>query len=252
MKNEGRRQPRHAGIATLARLNFRIAGLLACWVSLHAGAISSLSVSGDPTTINFDDLTGGTCNLCGPSVANQYSGMGVTFRDPTYPGDDRADANLTRFIPNASPPNVLFVEQGGMLGDKPAAPFEILFSVPVKAVGFDFGSSFDSFLQLNAYGADGRLLDSLTFMGSFAPIGLAGFAGIEESSPIKRLDISYHPNASRWRTLNFSIDNLTFTTDAVPEPPASLLLLIGLVPLAWGLRRRRARPSQEFLPPDVG
>ena len=135
-------------------------------------------------------------------------------------------------FPLASPPNALFVDQGGLIGEPAAAPFQILFSVPVNLVGFDYGSSVDSFLQVSAYGQSGQLLETLTFDGSSAPIGLEGFAGIEETSPIAQLDVSYIPSYDTTRTFNFSIDNLEFQGSPVPEPAALLLVAAGLCGIA--------------------
>jgi hypothetical protein len=191
--------------------------------------------------INFDNLTGGNCNLCGPSVDSQYSSVGVMFNDPTYPDQDTADTNLTSSFPNASVPNLLFVEQGGHLSDPPAQPFQILFSVPVTRVGFDFGSSTDSYIELDAYGTGHQLLETLNFVGTPAPIGLAGFAGLQESTAIVELDVSYHPYSDTTRTLNFSIDNLEFQGSPVPEPSTIALIISGVLGIAIGRRYRGLR-----------
>jgi hypothetical protein len=216
-------------------------GVLSLGVSLHAGPITSSNFSSNATVINFDDLTGGNCNLCGPSVTNQYAARGVTFNNPSYPGQDTADTNLVPYFPDASAPNALFVEQGGLLGDSPAAPFQILFSVPVTTVGFDYGSSSNAYLELDAYGANNQLLESLNSNGISTPMGLEGFAGLEESSPIVRVDVSYHPNYDPGRTFNFSIDNLEFQANQTPEPCTFVLIAAGL--LAMPVWRHVRAPS---------
>jgi hypothetical protein len=216
------------GRNVLSKLYFWLAGVLALSFAVRGGPITPSNFSNNAVTINFDDLAGGNCNLCGPSVTNQYAGLGVTFNNPTFPGQETADTNLTSLVPNASPPNLLFVHQGGMLSDPPAAPFQILFSVPITKVGFDYGSSADSFMELAAYGAGHQLLDTQTFVGTAAPIGLAGFAGVQEVMPIIELDVSYHPNGAPSRTLNFSIDNLKFEGNSTPEPSTAWLALVGL------------------------
>jgi hypothetical protein len=100
--------------------------------------------------------------------------------------------------------------------------------------GFDYGSSSDAYLELDAYGANNRLLESLNIIGTSAPIGLEGFAGLEESSPIVRLDVSYHPNSDVSRTFNFSIDNLEFEANQTPEPSTLALIAAGLAAmLVW-------------------
>jgi len=203
---------------------------------LMANPIGPSSFNGSDTLIDFDDLPGGNCNLCGPSVLGQYAGLGATFNDPSYLGDDTADTNLTASFALASPPNALYVYQGGLIGQAPAQPFQILFSVPVTMVGFDYGSSPGSFLEVSAYGAEGQLLETLTFDGMSAPIGLEGFAGIQETSPITSLTVSYRPYSDPSRTFNFSIDNLEFGT--VPEPASITLVFVGLCGLILAQRRK--------------
>ena len=210
--------------------------------SLHGGPIDASSFSNNATFINFGNLTGGPCNLCGPTVGNQYAILGVTFDNPSYPGEDTADTNLASLMlipdPPNSLPNTLFVYQGGLLGDTPAAPFQMLFSVPVTKVGFDYGSSIDAYLELDAYSSNGQLIETLTFVGSPAPIGLVGYAGIQESTPIAWLDVSYHPCSDPSRTLNFSIDNVSFEGSAVPEPSTFALIAVGFVGMVVVRRRR--------------
>jgi hypothetical protein len=226
METEGRRPSKTCDTAFVPT-QFCFATALTLGLSLHGAAI------------NFDDLTGGNCNLCGPSVTNQYAALGVTFNNPTYPGEDTADTNLTQLVPQASPPNMLYVFQGGLLSDPPALPFQILFSVPVTMVGFDFGSSLDSFLKVDAYDVNSQLIESLMFVGGSAPIGLAGFAGIQESTQIARLDVSYHPDNAPNRTFNFSIDNLAF--QEVPEPSTFLLMAVGVLGLVLRSLKRHSR-----------
>lgn len=217
-------------------------GALSLGVFLHGGPITPANFGSNATVINFDDLTGGNCKLCGPSVTNQYAGLGVTFNNPSFPGQDTADTNLVPYFPDASAPNALFVEQGGMLGDTPAEAFQILFSVPVTMAGFYYGSSSGAYLELDAYGANHQLLESVNFTGNSAPIGLEGFAGLQESSPIVELDVSYHPFSDTSRTLNFSIDNLEFQGNQTPEPTTFGLIAAGLA--AMTLWRRRAASSK--------
>jgi hypothetical protein len=223
------------------RFSIWLAGALIAALPVVGSPIGSSGFSADATIVNFDGLAGGNCNLCGTSVTNQYSSIGVTFNNPSYPGQDSADTNLTASFPNASGPNLLFVEQGGLLSDPPAQPFQILFSVPVTSVGFDFGSSTLSYIELDAYGLGHQLLETENFMGDPAQIGLAGFAGLQESSPIVELDVSYHPYSNTARTLSFSIDNLEFQGSSIPEPSTITLIVTGLLGIASGHRYRNVR-----------
>jgi hypothetical protein len=228
-------------LAKSLQISVWLAGALISGLSLEGSPITSSSYfSSNATVINFDNLTGGNCNLCGPSVVDQYLPLGVAFNNPSLPAQDTADTNLSASFPNASAPNLLFVDQGGLLNDAPAQPFQILFSVPVTAVGFDFGSSTSSYIELDAYGAGHQLLETEYFVGSDAPIGLAGFAGLQESSPIVELDVSYHPFDDPSRTLNFSIDNLQY--QVVPEPSTIGFIITGVLGMAV-LRRRCPRRS---------
>lgn len=224
------------------RLSMLFVGALGLISSAEASAIPASALDGNSRLINFDNVTGGDCNLCGPSVVGQYAAEGVTFQNPTFQGADTIDANLAPYMLNDSLPNVLFVYQGGLLAQDPAAPFQILFSDPVTKVGFDFGSSTNSFLLVDVFGADNQWLETLTFTGSAAPIGLEGFAGIEESSAITRLYISDRPNSDPRRTLNFAVDNLRFDTSVVPEPSSLVLVCLGsLGMLGFRLRRSLCR-----------
>ena len=102
-------------------------------------------------------------------------------------------------------------------------------------VGFDFGSSTDSFLELDVYDSH-TLLDTGGFRGKCGDIGLAGFAGVDESTQIARMDISYHPDSDPARAYNFSVDNLEFEGDPAPESPTVVLMAAGLLGIALGRR----------------
>lgn len=213
--------------------------------SLGAATIDVSSFTPGATLIDFNNVDGGNCHLCGTSISTEYASLGVTFNNPSYPGMDTVQTNLTFGIPGATGPNALYVAQGGHIGDPAAAPFEIDFSIPVTMVGFAYGSSADSFLRVDVYGMNNTMLESLVFVGDPCPIGSGGFAGVEESSAITRLELSYHPNADPNRTYNFSIDNLQFQGDppepsitANPEPSTLALLALGI--LVIGIARRHA------------
>jgi hypothetical protein len=221
------------------RLSIGFAGVLISSLSLIEGsALTSPGFASNATVVNFDNLAGLSGNLAGPSVVDQYAALGVTFNNPSFPGEDTADTNLTASFPDASGANLLFIEQGGLLLDAPAQPFQILFSVPVTAVGFDFGSSTNAFIELDAYGAGHQLLETQDFVGNPAPIGLAGFAGLEESTAIVELDVAYHPYSDPTRTLNFSLDNLQFQRSA-PEPSTTALTIVGILGMAIGRQQYR-------------
>jgi hypothetical protein len=205
------------------RLCLFLLSILAASGTLRAGEITSFPGAG--TVINFDNLVGGNCHLCGTPVATQYAGLGVTFNNPTFPDQETADTDLTSSIPNGSAPNALFVYQGG--GQAGVAPFQILFSTPVNTVGFDWLSSFMSHLQLDVYDRQGAFLESVTVVGTSSLAGLGAFSGVEEPVDIGRLDVSYHPDFNPALSYNFSIDNLTFAE--VPEPSTMVTAGLGLL-----------------------
>ncbi len=199
-----------------------------------ADPISILDFAAGATLIDFEDLPAGNCNGCGTQVTNQYSLFGVLFDDPTFPGGATVQNNLTFGVPDASGSNILFVRQGGLIGDPAATPLKLTFTSGVDRVGFNYASSADSFLLLQAFNGN-QLVESLTFTGSPTPIGWGGFAGIGTQIAFTSLEISYHPLADPSRTLNFSMDNLRF--ESVPEPSSLMLGALGLAGIAW---KRRA------------
>lgn len=205
--------------------------------------LSAVTICAHAAVISFDDLTGQACyplniTTCGPNVTDQYASLGVTFENPSSGGQDVVDTLLTPFIPSAAGPNVLFVYQGGGSPNQPQdTPFQILFSVPVTTIGFDYGSSTNSFLELDVYGSANTLLETVDFEGSPAPIGLAGIAGVQGSTPITRVDVSYHPDFDPGLSYNFSIDNLEFGS-TVPEPSTLAMAAAGFLGIALGRRSR--------------
>jgi hypothetical protein len=220
----------------LSRFSLWLWIALAVSTPIRATAITSFPGTG--TIINFDDLQGGNCHLCGPSITTQYAGLGVTFDNPTFPGEETEDTDLTSSIPDSSPPNALFIYQGGG-GPTPVLPFQILFSNPVNTVGFDWLSSFAASLQLDAYDRQGVFLETVTIVGTASLQGLEGFSGVQEPVDIGRLDLSYHPDFDPTRSFNLSIDNLTFA-EAVPEPSTVVMIGLGFASTIL-LRSRRRR-----------
>lgn len=196
--------------------------------------------SSQSTIIGFEDLGGGNCNGCGTIVTNQYSLFGVIFENPSFPDEATVQTNLTFSVPNASGVNILYVRQGGLVGDAPADPFQIFFSSPVHRAGFNFLTSADALIRLQVFNGN-LLVESVEFAGDPAALGWGGFAGLQSLTAFTRLEVSSYPLLETSRTLNFAFDNLQF--EAIPEPSSMMLGLIGLACVAWkgvssrGLRR---------------
>jgi hypothetical protein len=235
---------RDIGVSIMTKLTGRLAlaaallGLLASATGqANAGLIPKSAFSPSATDINFDNLMGGTSLFTGEVVTNQYQSLGVVFNDPDYPA--RANTTLTPFLPAASPPNVLFVQQhDGTAG----RPLQILFSVPVTMAGFDFGGSVGTVLEVSVYDTHSTLLEKLTVTGT-PGINTTGFFGDQEAVDIGRLDVS-SLDGDPTMSLNFFIDNL-ISQSAVPEPTSAIMALSAALMLitAWGLCRLGGRAA---------
>lgn len=201
----------------------------------------------EPTTfsnlammVDFEDLPAGNCNGCGTVVTNQYSLLGLFFENPSFPNEATIQNNLTFSVPNASGSNILYVRQGGMVGDVPADPFRIGFASPIHLVGFNFLTSADAGILLRAFSGD-ILVASVEVAGNPVTLGWGGFAGLGSQIAFSRLEVSSYLFVEPSRTLNFAIDNLQF--EAVPEPSSLMLGLIGLAGIVWkAASSRGSRP----------
>jgi len=199
----------------------RIAALFFAVTTLAAGSASA-------TVIDFDTLPGGGALARGTDLTSQYSSLGVTFRaieaSATVPSvvsnEDYGGAwNVTSNIwTNCSSDDC----SAGSRADA----LEILFAAPVSGVSWltqSFGSLSVTF---NAYDSGGGLLESVVRTGDLVATAFAsgGIARIEALQP-----------SDSWA---WGLDDLTFTSAAVPEPGTLAVFAAALAGLGFARRKR--------------
>jgi hypothetical protein len=205
-----------------------------------AAPITQADFSAGATTINFDDLAGGSTITTGDIITTQYAAQGVVFVTP----DDVTRANAAP-VGNAaitdSKPNVAFVGQrlNQRTGERPE---ELDFSVPVTKIGMQFFTSLTANITLSVFDANNVLLESETLtgtnFGSSANL-LEGFIGLSETTDIAKAEIF---SRSGQLPFNFEIDNVVFEgpADPIPEPAEWSVLALSIAGLGV---LRRFRPA---------
>jgi hypothetical protein len=182
--------------------------------------------------INFDDLRGDRLGA-GELVTNQYAGMGVTFSD-SFTGGAHAENFLGTLMPGSSSPNVLWTDQGG--GSASPQFLQVNFATAVTSVSALFGTSLGADITLEIY--DGAsLIGSLNTTGATTTgdvrSGTIGLTGANITSA------RFFSRSGQGTSFNFSIDDLTWDGNQVPEP-ASVLLVLGALGALGATARRRA------------
>jgi PEP-CTERM motif len=196
-------------------------------IALALGAAASASAD----VINFDNLLGARLNA-GELVVNQYSGLGVTFLD-SFSGGAHAENFLGSFIPGSTSPNVLWADQGG--GSTTGQYLQISFASAVSNVSALFGTSLSADITMQAF-SGASMIDTTTLTGAVVTGDVrSGLISLGDAG-ITSVRLFSHSGAS---SFNFSIDNLTYQTAAVPEPETYALMLAGLGAVGMMARRRK-------------
>jgi hypothetical protein len=186
------------------------------------------------TVINFDDLAGAPDLGTGEVLGAQYAASGVTFDVPNYAAYANNGSLATMTLLN-SDPNVIWVDQGGGMGDAPAVGMNIDFSSPQSKIGLFMEGSVGSTFTLQVF-SGATLLETLTSGLAPSGVGAEGFLALENLNITRAVVYSTNSNGKNW---NFSIDDLKFAAvTPVPDPGSTLLLFsMGLVGLRAGRKR---------------
>jgi hypothetical protein len=186
--------------------------------------------------INFDTNAAGNpySSLSDSFAASEYAVLGVTLHD-SDPVAGSTYVNLINPVNVGTAISGYYVNVGAFSGA--LTYLDLQFSVPVTSVAFDFATPSGQ-LGVFAFGADGKVLAGIPFVGTDSFVNQAGFnenaghVSLAGFGPISRVLV----NPSINEALIF--DNLQYTP--VPLPAAAWLFSAGLFGMVGIARRKRA------------
>lgn len=185
------------------------------------------------TLINFDVDGFGNVIAADTPITNQYANLGVTFRgfEDEAPVDINAAPDPDG-VPAPSAPNVLTNCSNASTGcpGNRADVVQILFASGASNISFQLDTLGGNEVTFNLYDASDVLLETLSISSNgslYIPVSFS-------ASGVRRIDGLQPDDGWAW-----AMDNLSFSTGAVPEPANWAMMIAGFGLVGATMRRRR-------------
>ena len=236
----------------LKGISMRLLSLAATTVALLAAVPADAA-----TTITFDTLPSGTAlPASGTTIGTQYQSLGVTFSGSNTIGNYTGPLNAWGLIQATGPAG-----SGNYLGSFGAIPpggpsnyllaprydvMSLLFADTASAISFGLSAARPG-VTINAYGANGALLQSLAGVVSDSGFTLQTLS----ATNVARVDLvgTFSGTTANSARL-FGIDTLTFTANAaagaVPEPATWGMMILGFGMIGGAARSRKTSTRVTF------